>query len=105
MVINQDEADKKKQKDDEAKAAAKRKQIQQIQLAQIQGNDPSLNMPVSEAGSNFGGPISSVGSMRRKVAHFGSHMSVEELRMNKGILREISKKKKADIGSQDAMSR
>ena len=30
MVINQDEADKKKQKDDEMKAAAKRKQIQQI---------------------------------------------------------------------------
>ena len=87
------------------KAAAKRKQIQQIQLAQIQGNDPSLNMPVSEAGSNFGGPISSNGSLRRKVAAFGSHMSVEELRMNKGILREISKKKKADMGSQDAMSR
>lgn len=62
-------------------------------------------MPVSEAGSNFGGAISSNGSLRRKIAAIGSHMSVEELRMNKGILREISKKKKADLGSQDNMSR
>lgn len=105
MTLNQDEAYKKKQKEDEAKAAAKRKQIQQIQRMQILGNDPTLNAPVSEAGSNFGGPVSSVGSIKRKIAAFGSHMSVEELRMNKAILREISKKKKADLGSQDNMSR
>jgi hypothetical protein len=56
-------------------------------------------VPVSEAGSNFGGPVSSNGSLKRKIAAYGSHMSVEELRMNKAILREISKKKKADHGS------
>jgi hypothetical protein len=31
-------------------------------------------------------------------------MSVEELRINKGILREIAKKKKADISTGDVLS-
>jgi hypothetical protein len=37
--------------------------------------------------------------LRRKGAVVGSHMSVEELRMNKAILKEISRKKKNDMGS------
>jgi hypothetical protein len=32
-------------------------------------------------------------------------MNVEELRLNKAILKEISKKKKADMTSQDNYSR
>jgi len=59
---------------------------------------------MSEAGSNFGG-VSSNTSLRKKVAAYGSHMSVEELRLNKAILREISKKKKMELGSQDNASR
>jgi hypothetical protein len=38
--------------------------------------------------------------MKKKGVVFGSHMSVEELRMNKAILKEISKKKKYEMGSQ-----
>jgi len=41
-----------------------------------------------------GGPLS-VSSVRKRKGPQGSHMSLEELRINKGLLREISKKKKA----------
>jgi hypothetical protein len=37
MVISQDENDKKKQKDDEERAAIKRKEVQNIQKMQIRG--------------------------------------------------------------------
>lgn len=70
----------------------------------MMGNDPALNQPVSESGSNFGGPLSSNTSLKKKVAAYGSHMSVEELRLNKGILREIAKKKKTDIISDNPLS-
>jgi precorrin-6B methylase 1 len=42
---------------------------------------------------------SSLNSMKKKSAVVGSHMSVEELRMNKAILKEISKKKKNGMDS------
>jgi len=41
----------------------------------------------------MGGPLS-VSSVRRRKGPQGSHMSLEELRINKGLLKEISKKKK-----------
>ena len=45
----------------------------------------------SETGSNAGA-LSSVRGGRN--GQKGSHMSLEELRINKGLLKEISKKKK-----------
>lgn len=52
-------------------------------------------MPPNAEASDVASSITSVLN-RRKGAVVGSHMSVEELRMNKGILREISKKKKIE---------
>jgi len=37
-----------------------------------------------------GGPLLSVSSFRKKN-RLGSHMNLEELRINKGLLKEISK--------------
>ena len=50
----------------------------------------------SEVGSISGalGTAPSVSSVRRRKVPQGSHMSLEELRINKGLLKEISKKKK-----------
>ena len=72
------------------------------------GGDPNMIVQGlgSDGGSQVGGtPLSSNTSLRRKAAAYGSHMSVEELRLNKAILKEISKKKKADMTSQDNYSR
>jgi hypothetical protein len=68
MVISQDEMDKKKQKDDDAKAAYKKKEVQNFQRLQMMGGDPVINQPVSEAGSIMGAPLSSNASLRKRVA-------------------------------------
>jgi hypothetical protein len=61
-----------------------------------------LVSPESKVTSEVTSSLNSV--LRRKGAQVGSHMSVEELRMNKAILKEISKKKKNDMGSIDTQS-
>ena len=43
MVIDQDEMDKKKQKDYDAKAAQKKKEVQNFQRMQMMGSDPVCN--------------------------------------------------------------
>lgn len=48
---------------------------------------------MSDVGSSNGfAPMSVRSNARRKTQ--GSHMNLEELRLNKGLLKEISKKKK-----------
>ena len=84
MVISQDENDKKRQKEEEAKAAKRRKDVQIIQKMQMASPEK-----VTSDGA----------SSKRQMGKVGSHMSLEELRMNKGILKEISKKKKSDLSS------
>ena len=60
-------------------------------MLQIHG----VTSPDSKKGpSDIASSINSV--LKRKGANVGSHMSVEELRFNKAILKEISKKKKQD---------
>lgn len=98
MVISQDENDIKKQKDEDQRGAIKRKEIQKIQKMQIMG----LASPDNKGASDVASSLNSV--LKRKGANVGSHMSVEELRMNKGILKEISKKKKNEMGSLDDQS-
>jgi hypothetical protein len=98
MVISQDENDKKKQKDDEERAAIKRKEVQSIQKMQIRG----IVSPDSKELSDVESSLNSV--VKKKGAVVGSHMSVEELRMNKAILKQISKKKKNGMGSLDNQS-
>ena len=97
MVINQDESEKKKQRDDEARAAAKRKQVQKEQMLQMAG----VTSP-DKASSDVASSLNSM--LRRKGVNVGSHMSIEELRINKGILKEISRKKKEGMGSQEGQS-
>lgn len=55
-----------------------------------------------KGGSDVASSLNSV--LRRKGANVGSHMSIEELRINKAILKEISRKKKLDMGSQEGQS-
>ena len=50
-----------------------------------------MRSEASDSGSATGAPMSSV---RGRNAPKGSHMSLEELRINKGLLKEISKRKK-----------
>jgi hypothetical protein len=92
MVISQDENDKRRQKEEEALAAKKRKEVQAIQVMQMGSNSPAQGP--SDAATSYNSIA------RRGTANVGSHMTVEELRINKGILREISRKKKIDISSQ-----
>lgn len=106
MVMGQDEKDRQRQKFDDKRAAQKRKEVQQAQLLQIgerQGAGGNLRSDGSELGSSTGfagGPLS-VSSYRRRKGPQGSHMSLEELRINKGLLMEISKKKKqGGVGEQ-----
>ena len=65
-----------------------------MQIAQMEekSNVPAnLRSEPSETGSATGAAVSSV---RGRKGPQGSHMSLEELRINKGLLKEISKKKK-----------
>ena len=57
------------------------------------GNVYPLKSDASEIGSSNGFAPMSVRSQARRKTH-GSHMNLEELRLNKGLLKEISKKKK-----------
>lgn len=57
------------------------------------GNVYNLRSEASDVGSSNGfAPMSVRSNARRKTQ--GSHMNLEELRLNKGLLKEISKKKK-----------
>lgn len=93
MIISLDESDKKMKRQQEEKAALKRKEVQAIQRMQIAG----VTSPDSKMVSDVASSLNSV--LKRKGVNVGSHMSVEELRMNKGILKEISKKKRIEMGS------
>ena len=104
MVVTRDEKDKKFQKDADLKAYQRRKEVQQMQLLQICGKQgpgiysaSSGGEPSEVASSSQYSPLgvgpSSIGA-RRKKGPQGSHMTLEELRINKGLLKEISKKKR-----------
>jgi len=58
--------------------------------------------PTEKGASDVASSMNSV--VRRKGVQVGSHMSIEELRINKKILKEISKKKKQDGLSQEGQS-
>jgi hypothetical protein len=61
-----------------------------------------LISPNSGGGQRGSDASSSINSLiKKKGGYVGSHMSLEEIRINKAILKEISRKKKLDMGSQD----
>ena len=87
-----------KVKQEEKDAADKRKDIQLFQLFQIRKHFPTdsefNNAKTRGLSTDFSHEKLSGYSGKLKRAMMLSQMSIEELRLNKGLLREISQKKK-----------
>lgn len=102
LVVEQDERDKNEQKEAERKAAEKRMAVKRFQLMQINGEAiaPQFNNLFGEDQNGAGGAKGalsprSAGSINpRRVAKNAPGMSIEELRLNKALLKEISQRKK-----------
>ena len=85
MVIQKDEEDKRNEKEKQRKLFEKQRELQKFQKIQMGVIVPDSADP-REA--------SLMSSSKKKRGKVGGPMNVEEIRMNKELLKEISKLKK-----------
>ena len=88
MVLDKDERDRKEQKDKEASTRARLVELSKFQKVQ------AGEMIIDDGNSAHGAVSSMVGSKLKKGKNIGGPMNLEEIRMNKGLLKEIAAMKK-----------
>ena len=93
MVLDKDERDRKNDKDKEANTRAKYQELQKFQRVQA-GEIADFDAASAQALSSI------VGGKSRKGKNIGGPMNLEEIRMNKGLLKEIAAMKKQQTISQ-----
>lgn len=94
MVISQDERDKRDQLESEKKAKEKRLEVKDFQLKQIGEHMRTFYPDKSTDNISPKSQTSNSLTMWRRPQGIG--MSIEELRLNKPLLKEISRRKKEE---------
>ena len=102
MVITQDERDKRDQLESEKKAKEKRLEVKDFQLKQI-GEHMRTFYPEKSC-DNISPHSQTSNSISMWKRPHGIGMSIEELRLNKPLLKEISRRKKEEKCSVGALA-
>ena len=90
-MLEQDEKDKNDQKEAERRAAEKRMEVKRFQVMQMHGQSivPQYNNLVSSRDDASVTSPKSASLTQRRVANQPA-MTIEELRLNKALLKEIN---------------